>query len=1031
VLVITINDEGAPYYCDDDSDGYMDSTSDGTYTANGCMPSGCQAEPGNDCDDSDPDVSFGENIWYADTDSDNYGDPDNSMPACNQPDGYVSDNTDCNDSDAAMNPGAAEICDGVDNDCDAGTGDGRGEGWFGGSCDGPDADLCEEGMYECINGMQSCSDINGDIGEICSDGIDNDCDGTVDEPNTPESLVVSLYPVADTSVNSGSPSSNYGTDLTLQVDGSPTKITYLRYGVTGLTGTVQSARLSFECVNNGSAGGTIHAISDNSWDENTVTFDTRPVVDGAILDTVGAVAVGDIVEFDVTPAVGGNGVYSFAIVPDSTNRVEYRSREDSTNQPVLVITINDEGAPYYCDDDFDGYMDSTSDGTYTANGCIPAGCQAEPGNDCDDSDPGTNGLSIWYADTDSDTYGDAINSLLACSQPDGYVTDNTDCNDSDSAMNPGAVEVCDGIDNDCNGLMDDSDPGVTGQSIWYADTDSDTYGEANNSLQACNQPDGYVTDNTDCNDSDPGINPGEVEVCDGIDNDCDGLMDGSDPGTTGQSIWYADTDSDAYGDANNSMQVCNQPDGYVTDSADCDDSDSAINPGAVEVCDGIDNDCDGLMDDGDPGVTGQSIWYADADSDTYGDADNSALACNQPDGYVTDSADCNDSDSAINSGAVEVCDGIDNDCDAGTGDGSGEGWFGGSCDGSDADLCEEGMYECINGMQSCTDITGDIGEICSDGMDNDCDGMVDESNVSGGTVVSVYPVADATVDSNDPSGNYGSSSRLEVDGTPTRVAYLRFDVTDIDRAVQSVRLRLTVGDASSSGGTIHAISDNSWDENTVTFDTRPVVDGAALDTVGAVAVDDTIEFDITGTINQNGIYSFAINSESSNGVDYYSRENTANQPELIITIDEEGVPYYCDDDSDGYMDSTSNGTYTTNGCIPAGCQTEPGNDCDDSDPGITGQSIWYTDTDSDTYGDANNSALACSQPDGYVTDNTDCNDSDPGINPGAVEVCDGIDNDCDGLMDDSDPGATGQSIWFADTDSDTQTILTAMTVILQ
>ncbi len=681
---------------------------------------------------------------------------------------------------------AIETCDGIDNDCNADTGDGSGESWYGGSCDGPDTDLCNEGIYDCINGIQSCSDITGDTGEVCSDGIDNDCDGTVDEINIPEPRTISIHPVADVLVNNGNPDRNYGTDLTLAIEGSPEKIAYLRFDVAGLSGPVQSARLRLEVVDRSSSGGTVHSISDNNWDENTVTFDTRPDMDSPDLDTLGVVEAGDIVEFDVTAAIGGNGTYSFAIVSDDSNKAEYRSREDLIHPPVLIITIRDEGVPYYCDDDSDGHVDMSGDGTYLANGCIPEGCETEPGNDCDDSNPGIISERMWYADNDADSYGDANSAILACSQPEGYVTDNTDCNDSD--------------------------PGTFSERMWYADSDADTHGDANSTMQACSQPEGYVIDNTDCNDNDSSIHPE----------------------------------------------------------------------------------------------------------------------------------------------AVEICDGTDNDCNADTGDGSGESWYGGSCDGPDTDLCSEGIYECINGMQSCADITGDIDEVCSDGIDNDCDGTVDEIDILESLTVNINPAADVLVNDGNSDQNYGSDLTLGIEGSPEKIAYLRFDVTGLSRPVQSARLRLEVVDRSSSGGTIHTISDNSWDENTVTFDTRPDIDGPALDSLGVVETGDVAEFDVTAAIGENGTYSFAIVSDDSNKAEFRSREDSIHPPVLIITIRDDGVPYYCDDDSDGYVGMTGHGNNTSNGCIPDECETAPGNDCDDSNAVI---------------------------------------------NPAAVEVCDAIDNDCDGTVD--------------------------------
>jgi hypothetical protein len=200
------------------------------------------------------------------------------------------------------------------------------------------------------------------------------------------------------------------------------------------------------------------------------------------------------------------------------------------------------------------------------------------------------GLNIVCPDSDSDGH--------AASTCGG-----TDCDDAAPSIYPGATELCDGLDNNCDSVVPANE----------LDDDGD--------LQAACAG--------DCDDNDPNNFTGNQESCDGADNDCDTLFDDGVPTTT----YYADVDGDSYGATATSTEACAAPSGFVTDGTDCDDGDALVSPSAPELCDGADSNCDGLVDNGAPDADADGVCDAldacDGD-DSTGDADNDGI-CNDID----------------------------------------------------------------------------------------------------------------------------------------------------------------------------------------------------------------------------------------------------------------------------------------------------------------------------------------------------------------------------------------------------------------
>ncbi|HOI11659.1 MAG TPA: putative metal-binding motif-containing protein, partial [Myxococcota bacterium] len=347
------------------------------------------------------------------------------------------------------------------------------------------------------------------------------------------------------------------------------------------------------------------------------------------------------------------------------------------------------------------YRDGDGDGAgVTATGrclCGPEGDLAVTiGGDCDDDDPdvsplafescngvdddcdgvadqpGTPGCALYFADADGDGWGSDADVSCLC-QPDlvHVLASGGDCNDASAAANPDRDEVCDGLDNDCDGITDEE--GATGCFAHYRDADGDGAVDASDPRCLCGPVPPYTaTTGDDCSDRTAAIGPQATELCNGFDDDCDGTID--EEGATGCLPTYVDADGDGYGAAGSARCLC-APDGqHVTRvGGDCDDDDDGVHPGVEEACNGVDDDCDGEVDevlDGDPIATGCVSRFLDQDGDGFGDpaaAPRCTCGATGPTPYTADNADdCDDAVATTHPGASEACNGVDDDCDGTT-----------------------------------------------------------------------------------------------------------------------------------------------------------------------------------------------------------------------------------------------------------------------------------------------------------------------------------------------------------------------------
>lgn len=222
----------------------------------------------------------------------------------------------------------------------------------------------------------------------------------------------------------------------------------------------------------------------------------------------------------------------------------------------------------------------------------------------------------WFADTDGDGSGDPYAMVIACQAPEGHVADDTDC--------------------------DDTDPGLHPDRIWYADSDADGFGNPDAEHMGCHPPLRHVADNTDCDDTDPNRNP--------------------------DASWFVDADGDGFGREDAPIPSCEDTTDAAVQAGDCDDEEPLVHPHRTEICDFIDNDCNGLTDDEDGSVDEftQVLFYEDFDGDDHGSDVELGMFCLSSDPGARVSGDCDDTDASVHPDRLELPDETDQNCDGET-----------------------------------------------------------------------------------------------------------------------------------------------------------------------------------------------------------------------------------------------------------------------------------------------------------------------------------------------------------------------------
>ena len=588
--------------CDPDIDGDLDPNEMDCEPTNPVVFHD-QAEKCNGFDDNcnfivDEQDATGCEVYHYDGDKDDYG--TDTLKCLCEPSGFYSTQKkgDCDDTDSAVSPAATESCNGKDDDCDGLTDEQDAEGCmvFYRDIDGDGFGLTDDNKCLCLAVTPYSTTKSGD----CSD-TDN-----------------SVYPGATEKCNQKDDNCNGETDEADSVGCSTYYLDEDRdgYGLGTKPKCLCVASAPYDAAKAGDCDDTNKNVSPIGQERcNQIDDNCNGLVDED--DAIECVNYYMDQDRDTFGIAVQSQCKCSAKAPYDTTSVGDCNDNDKSIYPGAKETCNLK------DDNCDGQTDEQN-----AGGCL-----------------------TFFFDNDGDGFGLAGNTQCLCAAAGKYTaSQGGDCNDNDKSVFPGAIETCNQKDDDCDGQVDEENAG--GCKTFWMDEDVDSFGLTSKTRCLC-APEGTYSavQPGDCNDKDGGVYPGAIEACNTKDDNCNGLTD--EENAVACMTFYFDGDADTWGSTANKC-LCAATGPYTTKrSGDCNDNMANINPDAQEVCNSVDDNCNGATDEENASTC--STHYFDGDTDGFGVTSNTKCLC-KPDGKysATVGGDCNDLDKSVFPGATEI-----------------------------------------------------------------------------------------------------------------------------------------------------------------------------------------------------------------------------------------------------------------------------------------------------------------------------------------------------------------------------------------